>query len=190
MNDALILFRMDHYHYLQELERIWSASVEKHRGGNREPETYLNADERSFIQSIGLTIMDIYDFAEDFADRGEPDFPTFVAIHDIRRSYFFEVQKAKPSEHTLDTATLPAKEDAVAGIPWLPRILPKARAKLRGELSPDIMYCCGGDRRFFKENNIHPAEFLRLVWEKGENDDFIIQWVSERRKSVAVTETA
>lgn len=180
---------MVHYNYLTELERIWSSSVEKHRGGNRDPQSYLTSDEHAFVRSIGLNVMDIYDFAEDYADRGEPDFATFVAIHDIRRSYFLEVQGGKPSGHTLDNATLPAKEDAVAGIPWLPRILPKTRAKLRGELSPDIMFCCGGDRRFFKENNIHPAEFLRLVWDKGENDDFIILWVADRRKSVAVTET-
>lgn len=181
---------MDHYNYLSELERIWKASVEKHQGGNREPESYLNEEELDFIRSIGLTVMDIYDFAEDFADRDEPDFATFVAIHEVRRHYFLEVQQGNHSDHVLDTDKLPAKEEAVSGIPWLPRILPKARAKLRGELSRDIMYCCGGDRRFFKENNIHPAEFLRIVWQHGDDDAAIINWVAERRKTVAVTDSA
>jgi hypothetical protein len=26
------------------------------------------------------------------------------------------------------------------------------------------MYGCGGDRRFLKEHDIHPADFLRMVW--------------------------
>jgi len=176
---------MDHYHYISHLERIWKASVEKHRGGNRDPETYLSEEEISMITQLGLSIMDIYDFAEDFAEDGEPDFGTFTAIHDIRRSYFLEIQKGNPSGNVLEVGKLPAKEEEAAGIAWLPRIIPKARAKLKGELPGDLMYCCGGDRKFFKENNIHPAEFLRLVWAQGDENEAIIKWVAKRRKTVA-----
>lgn len=175
---------MEHYYYISELKRIWKAAVEKHRNGNRDPESFLTAEELEFVRGPGMNVMDIYDFAEDFAERGEPDFGTFIAIHELRRAYFLEVQGGKPSDNVLDRDKLPPKDEAVAGIPWLPRIVPKARAKLAGELPPDLMYCCGGDRRFFKENNIHPAEFLRLVWQHDDDEAAIIKWVAARRATV------
>jgi hypothetical protein len=60
--------------------------------------------------------------------------------------------------------------------------MPKARAKLRGELPTSLMYGCGGDRRFFKQHDIHPAEFLQVVWHCGDNDKAIIDWVEKRGK--------
>ena len=75
---------------------------------------------------------------------------------------------------------MPAKTDAVRGIEWLPRIIPKAKAKLRGELPSSLMYCCGGDRRFFKTHDILPAEFLSLVWRHEHADAAIIDWVVRR----------
>jgi hypothetical protein len=43
------------------------------------------------------------------------------------------------------------------------------------------MYCCGGDRKFFKEHNILPAEFLALVWRHGTDDAALVDWVLRRR---------
>jgi hypothetical protein len=43
------------------------------------------------------------------------------------------------------------------------------------------MYGCGGDRRFFKANNIHPAEFLRAVWAYEDEPEKLIDWVTARR---------
>ena len=90
------------------------------------------------------------------------------------------MQQGRASATTLNDATLPAKTEAVRGIEWLPRIIPKTRAKLRGELPPSLMYCCGGDRKFFKQHDILPAEFLALVWRSGDNDDAIVDWVVRR----------
>ncbi|MFT5837141.1 MAG: hypothetical protein ACI9ZV_000645, partial [Candidatus Azotimanducaceae bacterium] len=73
--------------------------------------------------------------------------------------------------------------DEVKGIVWLPRIMPKALAKLRGELPPETMYGCGGDRRFFKTNNIHPAEFLRAAWAYQDDQGKLIDWVVARKSS-------
>jgi hypothetical protein len=42
------------------------------------------------------------------------------------------------------------------------------------------MFCCGGDRKFFKEHDILPAEFLALVWRHENNDGAIIDWVTRR----------
>ena len=88
---------------------------------------------------------------------------------------------AKPLPAGLAEAEMPAKTDAVKGIEWLPRIIPKA--KLRGELPDSLMYCCSGDRRFFSDHDIHPAEFLSLVWRNEKNAAAIIDWVVKRTKA-------
>ena len=100
----------------------------------------------------------------------------------MRRNYFLNAQSRqalRPSV-TLDEEEMPAKTEAARGIEWLPRIIPKARAKLRGELPASLMYCCGGDRRFFKEHDIFPPEFLSLVWRHENDDQAIIDWVVNR----------
>lgn len=85
-----------------------------------------------------------------------------------------------PSDTTIDMSSLPAKSDAVRGIEWLPRIVPKALAKLRGEMPDDLMYGCGGDRRFFKTHGIHPAEFLAVVSHFEKDVERIYDWVEAR----------
>jgi Domain of unknown function (DUF5069) len=73
---------------------------------------------------------------------------------------------------------IPTFGDELDGMAYLPRILAKARAKLRGELDPDLMYGCGGDRNFLgKHGNIHMADFLRRVWSAGEDDQEVADWV-------------
>lgn len=172
---------MDHYSYQTTLKTIWQDAVAKYEAGNREPDTYFDEATLAELASVGLNTMDVYDFAEDFVTRDEPDFETFLMISEARRDYFLTVQEGKPSDKTLDPATLPEKTDEVNGIVWLPRIMPKAIAKLRGELPSDTMYCCGGDRRFLKENKIHPAEFLRAAWAYEDDTDKLVAWVEARR---------
>ena len=116
---------------------------------------------------------------------GEPGFEQALAIELVRRDYFLNVQHGRPSAVRLDPESLPPKTDAVRGIAWLPRLVPKALAKLRGELPPALMYCCGGDRRFFQERNLLPAEFLTFLW-RHENDlGAVVDWVARRSPSSA-----
>jgi hypothetical protein len=42
------------------------------------------------------------------------------------------------------------------------------------------MYSCGGDRAFFRTHDIHPAEFLTLIWRNLDNDVATIDWVVKR----------
>ena len=60
---------------------------------------------------------------------------------------------------------------------WLPRIIAKAQAKLRGEMSSDIMFGCGGDRAFLRKVGIDPAQFLRVVWNAGDDLEHIVEYV-------------
>jgi hypothetical protein len=169
--------------FQKELVRIWEKAVDLYREGHQSADSFPIGEELPFLSSNGLNRMDIFDFAEDWACEGTPDLATFLLIHEQRRDYFIEIQKGVPSGETMDSSALPAKSDEIEGIRWLPRIIPKARAKLRGELPTDTMYCCGGDRNFFQENDVHPAEFLRIVKRAGENDQAIIDWVVIRRKN-------
>jgi hypothetical protein len=69
---------------------------------------------------------------------------------------------------------LPAKSAAVDGIAWLPRLLVKARLKLRGEMPDDLMYGCGGDRPFLRRMGTDLPEFLRWVRDAGDDDRKVI----------------
>lgn len=171
---------MSNYDYTSRLSAVWEKAVKLYGKGQRGSGTYFERPETLFLAEIGVTPQEIYDFAEDFNNGGEPDFATFAAVHDIRRAYFLEVQKGKPSKKVLDPATLPPKDAELAGIRWLPRFIAKAKAKLRGEMHSDIMYGCGGDRNFLRTNDIHLAEFLRVVWKNEKDDDAIVAWVKAR----------
>ncbi|MEM1222638.1 MAG: DUF5069 domain-containing protein [Verrucomicrobiota bacterium] len=171
---------MNHYNYQKRLKEIWRQAVSLYEAGNRDPETYFDSEVLGDLNSIGLNVMDVYDYAEDYISSKDPDFETFLMICEARRDYFFAEQEGIPSQKILDTSKIPAKTDDIRGIVWLPRIIPKALAKLKGELPSDTMYCCGGDRRFFKTNQIHPAEFLRAAWAWQDTPEKLVDWVEAR----------
>ena len=171
---------MKHYDFATRLRALWDKACRLYHEGRRGSGTYFTPEETSFLAANGLTAQHIYDYAEDFTSAGEPSWETALAIELVRRDYFLNVQNGKPSSVVLDEAKMPAKTDAVQGIEWLPRLIPKARAKLRGELPLSLMYCCGGDRRFFKQHDIHPTEFLSLVWRHERDDQAVVNWVAKR----------
>lgn len=174
---------MKHYDFADRFRSLYDKAVRLYRAGQTGAATYFSPGEVAFLAANGLTAQALYDYAEDESDGGEPGYDRALAIELVRRDYFLNVQHGKPSTRILDELTMPAKTDEVRGIAWLPRIIPKTKAKLRGELPADLMYSCGGDRRFFKEHDIHPAEFLSLVWRNESNDQAIIDWVVQRRRT-------
>ena len=171
---------MKHYDFATQLQQLWEKACELYAKGQRDAATYFTADQAAFLAANGLTPQHLYDYAEDFTSGGEPTWNQALAIELVRRDYFLNVQGARKSSVMLEESRMPAKTDAVRGIEWLPRIIPKTRAKLRGELPPTLMYCCGGDRRFFKTHDILPAEFLSLVWRHEHDDAAVIDWVARR----------
>lgn len=172
---------MNHFTFPQQFRAVYDKAVGLYAKGQRGAETFFSSDETAWLAANGITPQHLYDYAEDHNNySGEPGFEHALSIETIRRDYFLNVQQARASATRLDDATLPAKTDTVRGISWLPRLLPKARAKLRGELPPSLMYCCGGDRKFFKEHNILPAEFLALLWRHEASESAIVDWVAAR----------
>ncbi len=172
---------MNHYEWNRSFHQIHIHAVSRYQAGDRGAEGYFDKEQLSFLDSIGHTAQEIYDFAEDFCKSGEPDYDTALLVAAARRDYFLHVQQGKKSDKTISMDDLPPKTDAVEGIEWLPRILVKARVKLRGEMPPDLMYGCGGDRRFLKENGIHMADFLRVVWSAGDDDNKAISYVKKQK---------
>jgi hypothetical protein len=171
---------MKHYDFPGMLHAAWDKACALYAKGQRGADSYFGAGELAFLAANGITPQHLYDYAEDFTGAGEPFWDTALAIELVRRDYFLNAQGGKVSGVVLDETQLPAKTDAIRGIEWLPRIIPKARAKLRGELPASLMYCCGGDRRFFKAHDIHPAEFLTLLWRNEHDNDAIVDWVVQR----------
>jgi hypothetical protein len=174
---------MKHYDFDEKLRTLWDKGCARYSQGLRDASACFSAEERTFLAANGLTAQNLYDYAEDFVGGGEPTWDMALSIELVRRDYFLNVQAGNASTVVLDEATLPAKTAAVEGIEWLPRIIPKARAKLRGELPASLMYCCGGDRRFFKAHDIHPAEFLTLIWRQEHAYASIVDWVVRRSKT-------
>jgi hypothetical protein len=171
---------MKHYDFAPKFHAIYDQAVAQYGKGVREAAKLFDATQTVFLAANGINAQHLYDYAEDHVGGGEPGYDNALAIELVRRSYFLNVQGGKASTVVLDESKMPSKTDAVRGIEWLPRIIPKAKAKLRGELPASLMYCCGGDRRFFKAHDILPSEFLGLVWRYENDDAAVIDWVVQR----------
>ena len=173
--------RMNSSDWPGEFRRVYDSATKRYAGGERNPSKLFNAAELGFLQSIGCSAQELFDFIDDLARYGEPDYETTLLVTGVRRSYFLVEQNGVPSKNIISTDNLPAKRDEVDGIAWLPRLIEKARAKLRGEMPPDLMYGCGGDRPCVREMNMELSEFLMLVWSSGEDNRRIIDYVKQRR---------
>ncbi len=174
---------MKNYDFTQKFKVIYDKGVALYAQGQRGAETFFSADEKAWLASVGITSQHLYDYAEDQVGGGEPGYDNALAIELVRRDYFLSAQHGQPSKTVLDESSLAPKDQAVEGITWLPRIIPKAKAKLKGELPASLMYCCGGDRRFFKTNDILPSEFLALIWRNLNDDQATVAWVASRAKT-------
>ncbi|MEI6323101.1 MAG: hypothetical protein WCP60_08380 [bacterium] len=170
------------YLWTQQLRPIYDKAVELYRGGNRDLETYFTVEEKTFLASIGVRPINLYDYAEDMVGYGEPDWNTVLLIIAARRDYFLYHQHGVTASSVTEAAELPPKTEELEGIPWLPRIIAKANCFLKGGLCHEIMYGCGGDRRFLKEHDLHPADFLRSIWASGGDKGKVLTFVRRSRK--------
>lgn len=162
---------------------LFDKFIARYQTGERDYETWFSAEDLQLLEEIGYKTREFFDFIEDFCDKQSPSPSTALLIAAVRRDYFHTIQKCQKSGKTFTQDDLPTFGDTLNDIAYLPRILTKARAKLRGELDPDMMYSCGGDMNFLKNNgDIHPADFLRQVWAAGEDDQKLAQWVAAQSR--------
>jgi hypothetical protein len=169
-----------HFDFPTKFRELYKKGHQLYQGGQRGADSFFNAEETAWLSANGITTQHMYDYAEDDVSDGAPGFGNALTIETVRRDYFMSEQNGVLSSTPLDPGTLPAKSEEIDGIRWLPRIIPKAKAKLRGEMPASMMYCCGGDRNFFLTNNILPAEFLSVIWRNINDDTSVIAWVRAR----------
>ena len=166
-----------------DFQTLFDQKVAAYKKGMRNAGDMFSKEETDFLRSIGATPQEIFDFVEDWCDDGEPDPEVVLAITRIRRDFFLNDQRGQYSKYIKITDLFPPREAKLAGLEWFPRIIEKAKAKLYGELPSDLMYSCGGDRRFLKKVNVSPDEFLQVVREAGDDVDQIVQFVTARFKA-------
>jgi hypothetical protein len=162
-----------------EFRNIWDRAVAAWKAGRGSARTMFPPADVAFLTGIGCTAQELFDFVDDSLEYGDFDFETTLAVTAIRREYFLDVMGGKPTGRVVPMSALPAKSDSVDGISWLPRLIVKARIKLRGELNPDLMYGCAGDRPFLRSHHMTLPEFLQLVWDKGDDDRAIVDAVKK-----------
>lgn len=175
---------MDNVDWKKTFAEVYQSALKRYQEGKTQPALLLTAAEVDFLKTLGATPQELFDFVDDFARYGEPSFQTALEITSLRRDYFLERQNGLVSRQKVLESDLPAKSDELAGIAWLPRIIAKAKAKLRGELPDELMYCCGGDRKFLQDHGLEAGEFLRRVRDaNGEKE--IIEYVTSGKSAAA-----
>jgi hypothetical protein len=168
--------------WTRDFSRLFHAGVAQYRAGHVKAAGLLDAEGEKFLESIGHSAQEFFDFIEDFARGGEPTLETALRIAEVRRDYFLKEQGGRRPRGAIAMADLPPKDAEIEGVAWLPRLLAKAEAKLRGEMPPELMYGCGGDRRFFAAHQVDAAEFLRKVWSAQGNAKEVIAWVKAQSR--------
>ncbi|WP_411844749.1 hypothetical protein AAFN60_12235 [Roseibacillus persicicus] len=157
---------------------LFERCLKRYQGGDSDFNAYYSDSDLAFLKSIGYKPRELFDFVEDLVDEGQPAASTALLVAAVRRDYLLVEQNGEHSDHEITSQDLPTFGDELEGMTYLPRIIKKAEHKLRGELDPNIMYGCGGDRNFLRKNgNIHPADFLRNVWAADGDNSKIAAYV-------------
>lgn len=160
---------------------LFDRCVSAYQSGSRDLPGFYSPENLAFLAGIGCQTREFFDFVEDFCEDGQPTISSALLVAAVRRDYFLTVQQGETSARIFTRDDVPTFGEELDGMAYLPRILAKARAKLRGELDPDLMYGCGGDRNFLlKHGAIHPADFLRHVWACGEDEQKLADWVKQQ----------
>ena len=149
-------------------------------------------DEIQLLADIGYTPAEMFAYVLDYATVGDPSPSTILLIAAARRTFFLTAQRgisgnAKP----VKAADLPSPDDDFQGIPYLPRIIRKAEAKLHGTLDTGLMYYDEQDRIVLREHgNIHPADVLYLAWTAHGDKQKMVKGVLNAMKTATDAENA
>ena len=163
-----------------EFRQVWARAERAWHAGRKTPGTLFSAADQAFLAGLGCTTQELFDFVDDAqCSDGDPDCETSLAVTASRRDYFLNVLAGKSTGRMATMASLPAKSAEVDGIAWLPRLIVKARLKLRGEMPAELMYGCAGDRPFLRRMNLDLPRFLELVRDAGPDDRRIVNAVKQ-----------
>ena len=119
---------------------LFYRGVERYQEGRRSPEAMFEGDEPTFLESIGCSTQEMFDFCDDYIRWGDVIYEHVEEVQTVRLDYFANDLNSQPAARRMEMEEFPAKTDEIAGIVWLPRLIVKARAKLEGALPADLMY--------------------------------------------------
>ena len=166
--------------WVKTFRKIYESAIEQFDNGIVDVHEMFTTEEEEFLASIGCRPHELFDFVEDWCEAGEPSVETVVAIAAVRREYFLQEQRGVWSENIIQMSSLPSMGASLGGYTWLPRIISKAKAKLQGEMPPELMYGCGGDRPFLRKIGIEAGDFLKLVWSMNADDQKVLEAVQQK----------
>lgn len=141
-------------------------------------EHFFLPEEKALLDEIGYTLHEMYDYVKEYATVGEPSPSTVLLIAAARRAYFLTVQRSMAGSALLKESDIPRETEESQDIAYLPRIIRKAEAKLYGIMPRGIMYYCAKDRAFLRSHgDIHPADFLYVVWTARGDKQKVVSYI-------------
>jgi hypothetical protein len=124
----------------QQFHELFFTGVKRYEAGRQSPETMFVPEDITFLESLGCSALEMFDFCDDYVRWGDVIYEHVEELQAVRLEHFQNTLNRQPAEHRMAMDEFPAKTDEVEGIPWLPRLITKARAKLAGNLPADLMY--------------------------------------------------
>ena len=119
---------------------LFFKGVKRHEAGRQSPEMMFDGGEPAFLESIGCSTQEMFDFCDDFVGWDDVIYEHVVELQAVRREHFLNTLNSQPAARRMGMDEFPPKDAEVEGISWLPRLIVKARAKLEGALPTDLMY--------------------------------------------------
>ena len=124
----------------QQFHELFFTGVKRYEAGRQSPETMFEPEDIAFLESIGCSALEMFDFCDDYVRWGDVIYEHVEELQAVRLDHFKNTLNSKPAERRMAIDEFPAKSAEVEGIAWLPRLITKARAKLVGNLPADLMY--------------------------------------------------
>ena len=129
-----------HENWRQQFHELFFTGVKRYEAGRHSPESMFETKDTIFLESIGCSALEMFDFCDDYVRWGDVIYEHIEEIQAVRLDHFQNTLNNIPAERHMSMDEFPAKTDEVEGIAWLPRLIVKARAKLAGSLPADLMY--------------------------------------------------
>ena len=124
----------------KQFHNLFFNGVERHKEDRQSPEAMFEGDEPAFLESIGCSTQEMFDFCDDYVGWDDVIYEHIVELQGVRLDHFKNGLNSQPAIRRMEMHEFPLKDAEVEGIAWLPRLIVKARAKLAGQLPADLMY--------------------------------------------------
>ena len=129
-----------HENWRQQFHELFFTGVKRYEAGRHGPESMFETEDTIFLESIGCSALEMFDFCDDYVRWGDVIYEHVEELQAVRLEHYQTTLNRQPAERQMSMDEFPAKSDEAEGIAWLPRLITKARAKLAGSLPADLMY--------------------------------------------------